>query len=777
MNENKREDSNKLNNNSKDLNDISSKLMKNIEDGLTSINVDIGDVDSYKEKKMDKEELEKRYQEATRNLKIDTSFIEKAYTDIQEKEHKRFEEETKLEEIMNQEHNKEKETAKDNEKDKTQEVKIKEKLQNENKIENENNIDVISIVDGTIEDKPSIDLDKTMEFSGFIKAGLQDEEDDDEEENENTVDRNEEESIVEENSNIDDNITVENEDIKENERIEEHNEDDVALVVDEKEDEEDEENIDYEDLEDEFDSDLEEELEKNLETELEDNLNEDINEDINEETKEKKPNPILVKLKYICDRIDAYYEKRRRKKTHNAAMSKVLVAVTCVFMSLILYIVYFVMIDSKDKLNNPYNERSILMEETVLRGSIYSSDEKILAETIEEDGEWKRYYPYGSLFAHVVGRYDKGKTGIELGNDYDLLSTNDTQIDKILNDINDEKSAGNSIVTTLDYGLQKIASEALAGRKGAVVAIEPSTGKILAMVSKPDYDPNYIAQDWEKYTNADNSKNTLLNRATQGLYPPGSTFKVVTALEYIREYDYEKYTYQCKGIQTFDGHNTRCYNTKVHGKEDFITSFANSCNTSFGNIGTLLNITRFNATCKGLLFNKDLPYDYTCKQSSFDLMEGSKTTLKVDTAIGQGKTVITPLHNALIACAVANNGVLMKPYVVDKIVAENMDVKDVTQPKKAAKLMSKNESSILKSMMKEVVDKGTAKSLKNNNYTAAGKTGSAEYDNSNKSHAWFIGFAPAEEPKIAVSIIVEEAGSGGTYAVPIARKLFDYYLN
>ena len=685
---------------SKDINDISSKLMKNIEDGLTSINVDIGNVENYKKMKMGKEEIEKKYEEATRNLKIDTSFIEQVYSDIQEKEHKNFENETKLVELQQEEKERKKAFDTEEKQEEIQDDNLEEKLEEQLDEEPyEQYVEVVSVVDGTIEEESEQIEDEDLE-------------------------QTEEESAQIENGDL--------------EQIEEESE-----------------QIEDEDLEK-----IEEELEQS-----------------EEEIKEKKRNPIVDKIKRIGNRIGAYFERRRRKKTHNAAMSKVLVAVTCVFMSLILYIVYYILIDSKDKLNNPYNERSILMEENVLRGSIYSEDKRILAETIEENGEWKRYYPYGSLFVHVVGRYSKGKTGIELGNDYDLLSTSDTQVEKIINDINDNKSPGNSIITTLNYGLQKIASQALNGKKGAVVAIEPSSGKILAMVSKPDYDPNYIEENWEKYTNADNSQNTLLNRATQGLYPPGSTFKIVTALEYMREYNYKEYKYKCSGIQTFDGHNTRCYNTKVHGNEDFITSFANSCNTSFGYIGTLLNIGRFNSTCKGLLFNGKLPYDYTYKESSFKIMDGSKTTLKVDTAIGQGKTVMTPLHNAMITCAVANKGILMKPYVVDRLVTEDMDVEDVTQPKKAAKLMSENEASILTTMMKEVVDNGTAKKLKNDNYTAAGKTGSAEYDNSNKSHAWFVGFAPVKNPKIAVSIIVEEAGTGGIYAVPIAKKMFDEYLN
>lgn len=681
----------KKDNEPKDINDISDRLMKNIEDGLSSINVDIGDYESYKKKGMDKEELEAKYQEVTRNLKIDTSLVEEVYEDIIKAEHEKFEKETKEEED-----------------------KIEEELGEEENRDKNNEKDV----DNT-EAESNIDVEKNLESQNDINENVDSSENKEVEEDIGTSEKTESElEVGEVVENNDDEICKNEEDL--------FGEDDVVNV----------EKVKF----------------------------------------EYRQNPVAELYDKIKGKIDRHFENRRKIKTHNAAMSKVLVAVTCVFFSLIVYIAYYVLIDSKDRLNNPYNERSILMEETVKRGNIYSSDEKILAETIRENNQWKRYYPYGTLFSHVVGRYDKGKTGIELGNDYDLLATDDTQIQKIINDINDEKSNGNSIVTTLNYKLQKVADTALGNRNGAIVAIEPSTGKILAMVSKPNYDPNYIYQDWEKYSNSDNSENALLNRATQGLYAPGSTFKIVTALEYIRNNIYASFQYDCKGICTIDGHNTRCYNTKVHGMQDLKMAFTNSCNTAFANIGMNLKISEYNKTCEKLLFNRDLPFDYSYKGSSFDLVDGSKTTLKVDTAIGQGKTQITPLHNALIVSAIANKGELMKPYVVDKIVSEDMTVQELTQPKKAATFMNKIEAEVLTDMMISVASEGTAKALKNNFYTVAGKTGSAEYDETNNSHAWFVGFAPASDPTIAVSIIVEKAGTGGTHAVPIAKKMFDAYL-
>jgi len=467
----------------------------------------------------------------------------------------------------------------------------------------------------------------------------------------------------------------------------------------------------------------------------------------------------------------------KKKKTHNKAMSKVLVAVTSVFMALIIYIIYFVMIDSQSKLNNEYNERSLLLEETVVRGNIYSSDNRILAQTIEEDGEWIRNYPYGSMFAHTVGRYEKGKTGIELGSDFSLVTTKDSVLDKILNDINDEKSMGNSIVTTLDFDLQKIAYDALGNKKGAVVAIEPKTGKIIAMVSKPSYDPNFVTKNWSVLSNTDNTRNSLINRATSGLYPPGSTFKIVTVLAYMRNQSAGTYSYQCKGTHNFNGFNMQCYDKKVHGPLDIVSAFANSCNGAFGNMGTIIGAKNMNKIAKDLMFNKELDFDYGYSISKFDLGASADETLLAQTAIGQGDTRITPFQNALLVSGIANGGDVMKPYMVDKLVDGDGRAIEITKQKKMKSIMSNKEATFLKELMRNVVDNGTAMGLKDLDVEVAGKTGSAEYNDEGDSHSWFVGFAPADNPSIAVSIIVENGGTGSESAVPIAGRMINGYFN
>lgn len=247
-----------------------------------------------------------------------------------------------------------------------------------------------------------------------------------------------------------------------------------------------------------------------------------------------------------------------------------------------------------------------------------------------------------------------------------LLRSHTFFLEKIVNGLQGEKNVGDNVVTTLNYNLQQTAYQALGNYDGAVVVLEASTGKVLAMVSKPDYDPNKIAENWEKLTAEDSDSTVLLNRATQGLYPPGSVFKIFTTLEYVHENpDYEAYSFDCNGSFTSGGSVIHCYNNKRHGTESLSDSFANSCNSSYASIGLSLDANQFETLCEGLLFNKDLPVKFESSKSSFALSGDAGDSIRMETAIGQGKTLVTPMHMAMIASAIANDGVLMNPYVVD----------------------------------------------------------------------------------------------------------------
>jgi peptidoglycan glycosyltransferase len=457
-----------------------------------------------------------------------------------------------------------------------------------------------------------------------------------------------------------------------------------------------------------------------------------------------------------------------------------------IFAILLGYFTYFMFVDSEEVINNAYNKRQDLLTEQIVRGSILSADNQVLAETIVNDnGEEVRVYPFGSMFSHVVGRFSKGRTGIESTENFTLLTSNTNGIKKIFNELTGNKSVGDDVVTTLDTNLQKTAYDALGDYRGAVVVMEPSSGKILAMVSKPDYDPNSINETWNELIQEDKenqksseNKSALLNRATQGLYPPGSTFKILTVLEYIRENpDYEDYSYECEGTGVFNSVTINCYKHKKHGEVGLLESFAKSCNTSFANISTSLNAERFRKLCDTFLFNASLPTDFVYNKSSFVIDKNSESYELPQTSIGQGETQITPLHNALIAATVANGGAMMKPYVIDHVVNDNGIITKKFLPEIYDTLMTPEEAAILTKYMTEVVNDGTATALSGKKYTVAGKTGSAEYQKDKPAHAWFVGFSNVEKPDIVVSIIVESVGTGSDYAVPIAKKIFDEYYN
>ena len=326
--------------------------------------------------------------------------------------------------------------------------------------------------------------------------------------------------------------------------------------------------------------------------------------------------------------------------------------------------------------------------------------------------------------------------------------------------------------------LQQIASDALGKNRGAVIAIEPDTGKILCMVSKPSFDPNTVAANWQDLVNGDSTEAKMLNRATQGLYPPGSTFKIVTALEYMREHPgtYNDYHFDCSGIFSFENNKIQCYHKTAHGSQDFTQAFANSCNGAFANLGTELDLTSYRNLAEQLLFNRSLPLDIPYSRSTFKMQPDAETWEVLQTSIGQGQTLMSPMHNLLITAAIANGGILMKPYLMDHVENSGGDVIRKFSPSVAGELMVPNEADALKNLMVQVVNVGTGSALKRDSYQVAGKTGSAEVDKAKETHAWFVGFAPADDPKIAVCVIVEEGGSGGHTASPIAAKLFDAWL-
>ncbi len=449
-----------------------------------------------------------------------------------------------------------------------------------------------------------------------------------------------------------------------------------------------------------------------------------------------------------------------------------------VFSGIVFNYLYFVYAKAPKEINNSYNSRQKNLEERVIRGKIFASDGTVLAEQAMDGDREVRYYPKHNLFAHAVGFSTHGVMGMERLGNYALLTSNAPVKERLEKEMAGVRNYGDDLYTSFDVHLQEVAGEALGIYRGAIIVMEVKTGRVLAMVSRPDFDPNTVDEMWEEIS-ADEENSPLLNRVTNGLYPPGSTFKIVTLLEYIKEHpeDYENFSFSCDGSFSYEGARISCYHGIKHGKIGLHRAFAKSCNCAFADIGTLLDLKSLAGTTGTLLFNRELPVDYPYAESRFILEEepGAKELLQV--SIGQGKTLITPMHLALITSAIANDGVLMRPMELDRKANYLGNTVEKYEPEAVGKLMSPEEAAVMKQFMTEVVtEDGTGRRLEGLPYTAAGKTGSAEYGTKKgNSHAWFTGFSNVEDPDIVVTVLVEGAGSGGDYAVPMAKRIFDAY--
>ena len=449
-------------------------------------------------------------------------------------------------------------------------------------------------------------------------------------------------------------------------------------------------------------------------------------------------------------------------------------------MSLIGYMIYFQIFMSKDLLNSPYNKRQDIVEEQVIRGSILASDGTPLAQTQTDDyGNEYRVYPYGSLFAHSVGYQAYGGSGLESAENNALIHSHMDIVTQVVNDLYEEKKQGDNLVSTLRVDLQQAASDALGGYRGAVVVMEKSTGKVLADVSSPGFDPNTVREDWEWLVEDDSG--IFLNRATQGLYPPGSTFKIVTALAYLRQYGtFNGYSFNCQGDYEYAGFTIHCANGSVHGEEDFEDAMANSCNCAFADmIINRIDKDVLRKTAEDLGFNADLKLEIPSAECVFSLDGHSPDQLAMQTAIGQGNTLASPVLMCMIADAVANDGKMMVPRFVERIESANGTTVSRGSNKVWGQVMSADEAAAIKQLLFGVVRYGTALDLNDLSCDVAGKTGTAEFGDisEGRSHSWFTGFSNTGSDDIVVCAIVED---GGTYYAPatqVARYVFQTYFN
>ena len=447
-----------------------------------------------------------------------------------------------------------------------------------------------------------------------------------------------------------------------------------------------------------------------------------------------------------------------------------------IFALLVGYMIYFNIFKQKEMSVHPQNTRLNNLESEVVRGKIYDSlvDENTVLAMTDEEGN--RVYPYEDLYAHVVGYNKYGKTGIEALANSELLYPNYSFLSIIKRALFNEKFEGRDVVTTLKHHYQSNIASAMRGKKGAAVVLEASSGRVLAMYSSPTFNPNEIEVNWNEL-NTDEEDSPLLNRATKGLYPPGSIFKVITTLAYMRQSDTLDFTYDCTGSYHGDDFTIRCYNGNAHGEVDLSEAFAKSCNSYFIALAQQLGDTALKNAAESVGFNKALDVDFGCAISQFNLQPSDSPFEHAATAMGQGRTLTTPLHMAMIASAVINDGVSMKPYLIRYAKKQNGQIVDEEKAQSIGNIMTEDEAYTLQGLMEGVLDFGTAISLPEKNLVVGGKTGTAENE-TDADHSWFMGYAydPEDDLKepIAFDVIVE-GGGVGAQALTVSNSILEAY--
>ena len=333
---------------------------------------------------------------------------------------------------------------------------------------------------------------------------------------------------------------------------------------------------------------------------------------------------------------------------------------------------------------------------------------------------------------------------------------------------------GNDLYLTIDNRLQQRAWALLSPYTGAAVVLNPQTGEILALVSTPSFDPNQqsLESQWDK-TSTDPGR-PLLDRATQGLYPPGSTMKIVTAsIGLAKDPGLPEETYDCTGEITIQGRVLHCWG--VHGVVDLDSALAVSCDTYFAHLGLSIGAQDFTKGLESFGWGDPLTFDLPVSQVPLYQESLQDPNGLADSAIGQGRILATPLYMALVAGAIGNGGVMMQPYLVQQIRDPDRGVVWTAKPRVLRRVTSPQVADQVKQAMVGVVNSGTGTVAYIPGLEVAGKTGSAE-NPGGAPHSWFVAFAPASNPQVAVCVMVEHGGEGSQVAAPIARQLIQLAL-
>ncbi|GAA4977614.1 penicillin-binding protein 2 [Kineococcus glutinatus] len=481
----------------------------------------------------------------------------------------------------------------------------------------------------------------------------------------------------------------------------------------------------------------------------------------------------------------------------NRPLRRLAGVVALLFLTLFASTTHVQFFAAEDLRAKPTNSRQLYAELGRDRGPILVAGGGQVAVGTPVDDAYKflRTYPSGPLYAHVTGYYSirYGTSGVERAQNDVLSGTADRLFYRRLSDlVTGRQPRGGSVELTIDPVVQQAASEALGERKGAVVALDPATGDVLAMVSNPTYDPNALAthdaaaaqEAWQGLL-ADED-DPLTNRATGALYPPGSTFKIITSAAALESGDYTADTL-LDGPAELDlpltsstlgnDEGTEC---GPGGKVSLIDALEISCNTAFGSLGMTLGADALAEQSERFGFGQELQIPLSVATSSFPTDLNAPQTAQ--SAIGQFDVRATPLQVAMISAAVANGGVLMEPNVVRTVRDADLDVVETRSPQELGRAVSEETAATLTTMMRAVVDSGTGTRAQIEGVQVAGKTGTAQHGEGLPPYAWFTSFAPADDPEVAVAVVIEDGGTvdsayGGRLAAPVAKQVMEAVIN
>ncbi len=468
---------------------------------------------------------------------------------------------------------------------------------------------------------------------------------------------------------------------------------------------------------------------------------------------------------------------------------------------------YLQVFNAKAIADNPHNVRRLYQEYSVKRGNIVTADGKVVATSKPTKGnlKYERVYPGGSLYGHLTGYFSLvyGMTGIESAYDSELsghagvLSMQDIE-DELLG----SGQRGDDVVMTVNSKLQEVARQALGNQRGAVVALDPRTGDIKAMWSNPSYDPSGLAvhntkaeRRYWRSLDPTSPDSPLIDLARQARYPPGSTFKIVDTTAALQSGAYSPSStfpdppaippcssnggaFPCMPQTNQSFTNFSHTSCAGGGRITLAQAVTVSCDTTFALIGLRIFPSIFR-TAEAYGFNHDIPFDLSVERSRFPFVGTDNKPFRAYSAVGQGNVAATPLQMALVAATVANGGVEPRPRLVKEIVDPSGDIVQRFSPQSLGRVMSPGTAHTITRLMESVVQKGTGTAAQIPGVPVAGKTGTAQNVAGAAPHAWFICFAPADNPKIAVAVLVEHGGTlgneatGGAVSAPIAKRIIE----